>query len=85
LCLESETILDKDTHDPERILTMIEARQGLDIGMGYDSWGRFNSSRMTFFFVVRDDEKFKLDEFKRRICDLAQDGVSVLFEWVTIS
>ncbi|KAF8314166.1 hypothetical protein F5887DRAFT_1089935 [Amanita rubescens] len=98
LRLESETILNEDTmqglasgelgpclrnmnledrctpHDPEKILTMIEARRG-----------RFNSSRMGFSFVVRDDGKFKLNEYERRIRDSAQDGVSVLFEWVTIS
>ncbi|KAF8314167.1 hypothetical protein F5887DRAFT_479505 [Amanita rubescens] len=95
LRLKSETILDEDTmqglasgelgprlwdmglldqytpHDPERILTMIEARRG-----------RFNSFEMNFFFVVRDDGKFNLDEYERRTDYLAPRGVKVRFHFV---
>jgi len=70
-------------HDPERILTMIEARRGLDIGMGNDSWGRSSSKRMIFSFVVRDGGK--LDEYERRISDLGRDGVIVQFNSVRIN
>ncbi len=62
-------------HDPERILTIIEARRGLDIGMGNDYRGRSSSRR----YRVRDGGK--LDEYERRISDLAQDGVSVRFHF----
>jgi hypothetical protein len=73
-------------HDPERILSMIEARRGLDIGMANDSCQeRFSSFRMDFFFVVRDDGKFKFVEYNQRIRDLAQDGIRVRFQWITIS
>jgi hypothetical protein len=61
-------------HDPERILTMIEARRRLDFGMGNDSPGW-----MIFSFVVRDGGKYE-----RRISDLARDGVIVQFNSVRI-
>ncbi|KAF8347939.1 hypothetical protein F5887DRAFT_954843 [Amanita rubescens] len=68
-------------HDPERILTMMEARRRLDFGMGNDSWGgRSTSRRMIFSFVVRDGGKYE-----RRIRDLARDGVIVQFNSVRIN
>jgi hypothetical protein len=74
MCLQEEHM----PHDPERILTMIEARRGLNIGMGNDSWGRSSSVRMIFSFVVPDGRKLE-EYYGGRISDLARDGVIVQF------
>ena len=60
--------------DPERILTMIEARRKLDIGLANES-----PSRQTFFSFVKVRRGRKLDKYERRISDLARDGVIVQF------
>ncbi|KAF8345527.1 hypothetical protein F5887DRAFT_1158755, partial [Amanita rubescens] len=63
--------------DPERILTMIESRRGLDIGMRDDP----QCARMIFTFAVRY-ERFRLDEYKQRISDLARsDAIIVQFDF----
>ena len=63
--------------DPGRTLTMIESRRGLDIRITNDSRGKFPSIRMFFSFVIRHGGQ--LDEYERRISDLARDGVVVQF------
>ena len=70
-------------YDPEWILTM---RRELDIGMGNDHRGRSSSGRYSLrgIFLLCGSGWWKIGWIQRRIHNLAQDGVSVPFDFVRI-